>query len=139
MNQAPPAGSATAPTCASSINTSWTLRAWRLANAVGSPSGSVKAPRTTASAPPAAAPNPASVSRSMLVQTSRAASMRADERASITAGVLAPQASLIRAQTMRAARTLAIVRKCSASAMTPRVILPNACSIPSPACVSALA
>ena len=72
---------------------------------------SVKAPSTTASAPPTAAPKPAEVRRSMLVQGSRRVSMRREARASIRAGVSRPQAPTSRAQTRRAARSLAMVRK----------------------------
>ena len=71
----------------------------------------MKAPSTMASAPPAAAPKPATVSLSMLVQASSFVSIRPEERASMVTGADTPQAPVIRAQIARAARSLAMVRK----------------------------
>jgi hypothetical protein len=67
---------------------------------------------TMASAPPAAAPKPAAVSRSIFTQGSSLVSMRREDRASIrvrVGGSVKAPASLD--QTIRAARSLAMTAK----------------------------
>jgi hypothetical protein len=62
-----------------------------------------------------------------------------EDRASITAGTETPQASVSRAHSARAARTLATPVKYSPSRLTPRVMRPKASSIDRPARTRALA
>ena len=109
--QAPAAGSATRPRLASSISTSWVLRACRRAKSVGRPRGSVKGASTTASAPPTPAANPAAVSRSRFTQGSSRESIRADDRASMRAVASTPQAWVSLPHRRRRARSLAIPLK----------------------------
>ena len=61
--------------------------------------------------PPRAAPTPAAVWRNILVQGSWAVSMRRDERASMRAATVTPQAEVNRSQISRAALSLARVAK----------------------------
>ena len=100
---------------------------------------SVKAPSTMASAPPTAPAKAAAVRRTRLVQGSARVSMRPDERASIRAGTFAPQARVIWAQTIRAARSLAMAPKGSASIVRPRTMRAKAASRGMPARTRALA
>ena len=79
----------------------------------------VKGSTVTASAPPNAAPAQAAVVRSMFTHGSRLAIMRSDVVAamwSLSTACVAPHASATRAASLRAARSLAIVRNRSASA-----------------------
>ena len=129
MNQAPCAGSKTRPSELSSCSTRCVLRAMRRAKASGLPSAQVKGSTVTASAPPSAPPAQAMVVRSMFTQGSRRAIMRSDvaaHRCIRSAACVAPHASATRAVSLRAARSLAIVRNRSASAASARPILANA-------------
>lgn len=116
--QEPPAGSITRERCDSSMRTVEVLRAIRRANASGSPSTSSKGSTVTLSAPPTPAARVATVVRSMFTQGSRRViitdEVTACWRCAPASG--APQASATRAQSRRAARSLAIVRNWSAVA-----------------------
>ena len=101
----------------------------RRAKASGLPIAQVKGSTVMASAPPNAAPAQAAVVRSMFTQGSRRAIMRSEvvaARCSLSTACEAPHASATRATSLRAARSLAIVRNRSASAASPSPILAKA-------------
>jgi len=74
----------------------------------------------------------------MLVQASALASIRADDLASIRAGVSAPQAPVMRAHMRRAARILAMENRTSVSTDSPNTTRSKASATSTPARTSAL-
>ena len=108
--QAPPAGSVTAPTCASSVSSAIWLRAMRRPKASGRPRGRSKGCTVTASAPPTVAAKAATVVRSMLTQGSYALIIgRLVTACCRWSTGPAPQICRSRDQSSRAARSLAMV------------------------------
>ena len=116
----PPAGSVTAATWDSSISSEEVLRAIRRPNASGRPERARRTARTvTASAPPTPAAKAATVPRSMFTHGSYLLIIgAAGDGVLALAGArrAAPDASSTRAQSRRAARSLAIVGNCSSVA-----------------------
>lgn len=109
--QEPPAGSITRATPASSTSSDWVLRAMRRAKASGRPRRASKGWTVTASAPPVPAAKQASVVRSMFTHGSRAVIMAEPVTACCRCPPSgAPHTSVTRAQSRRAARSLAMVR-----------------------------
>jgi hypothetical protein len=114
---APPAGSVTVATCDSEISSALVLRAIRRPNASGVPRGLSKGTTVTASAPPTPAANAATVVRSMFTQGSYLLIIgRLVTACWCWSRTSAPLSSRIRAQSLRAARSLAMVVNCSSVA-----------------------
>ncbi len=134
--QEPPAGSITRARCASSTSNAWVLRAIRRENGSDAPMAASNGGTVTASAPPTPAAKPATVPRSRFTYGSRRVSMVGDPTACWNCGAAAPQASVTRDQSRRAARSLAIVGNCSAVAAYRNSSSPAAVSRPSPAATS---
>jgi hypothetical protein len=135
--QDPPAGSAMRARCASSSRRIWVLRAMRRENAPGAPIASSNGATVTASAPPTPAANPASVPRSRFTYGSRRVSIVGDVTACRLITCAAPEASVTRDHSRRAARSFAMVPNWSAVAAIRNSIVPAAVARSSPAAVSA--
>ena len=117
--QDPPAGSMTRATWDSSTSSAWTLRATRRASLSGCPIAASKGATVIASAPPTPAEKQASVARRMLFHGSRRVSIDQELTACCrcpAASDVTPHCWATRAQTRRAARSLAIVANWSAVA-----------------------
>ena len=114
---APPAGSVTRATWDSAISSAEVLRAIRRPNASGTPSGLSKGSTVTASAPPTPAAKAATVVRSMFTQGSYSLIIgRLVTACWRWPRSVASLSSRTRAQSRRAARSLAMVGNCSSVA-----------------------
>lgn len=131
--QEPPAGSITRDRCDSSTRIVEVLRAIRRANASGRPMAWSKGSTVTASAPPTPAASVATVVRSMFTHGSRRAIITGEVTACWSCPTGAPQTSVTRAHSLRAARSLAMVRNWSAVAAYRNSSCAQACSTDSPA------